>query len=201
MTPKIEVHPWNWQGPLDSKVLIVGTFPPTLRNWSFNFFYPNKNNFFWRVIAAIAGHKLEFKQGDEARKEREALLKQLHITLTDMGQTISRAFDSSLDENIQAVLYMDIFKILQERPTIDKIIFTSSSGKNNAARWFKQYASDNNIPIKFPKGAKPIKVNTMIGERKIQLVILHSTSARAANTIGFEKLVNLYKYEILDTIS
>jgi G:T/U-mismatch repair DNA glycosylase len=199
MTQQIEIHPWNWQGPKDSKVLIVGTFPPTRRNWSFDFFYPNKNNFFWRVIAAIAGHTLENNQGPEARKEREELLHQLKITLTDMGQTIIRNFDSSLDENIHPQQYMDISKILAERPSIQKIIFTSSSGKNSAAAWFKRYAEERNIALKYPKGPKPLRLATQILGRKIELVILHSTSARAANRISFEKLVDLYKNEILCT--
>jgi G:T/U-mismatch repair DNA glycosylase len=48
-----EIHPWNWYCPSEAKSLIIGTFPPTLRNWSFDFFYPNKNNYFWKIMARI----------------------------------------------------------------------------------------------------------------------------------------------------
>lgn len=129
-----ELHPWNWFAPENSRVLIVGTFPPTKRNWSFDFFYPNKNNFFWRIIAQIAEMELEYPTGDLAVEERKNLLRKLQVAVTDMGQHVLRNANNSLDENLSIVEYMNIFQILDENPGIRKIIFTSSSGKENAVR-------------------------------------------------------------------
>ncbi|WP_430403821.1 hypothetical protein [Fluviicola sp.] len=192
-----ELHPWNWFAPENSKVLIVGTFPPTTRNWSFDFFYPNKNNQFWKVISRIAGAELHYPTGELAVEERKNLLRKLHVAVTDMGQHILRSDNSSLDENLSVVEYMNIFQILDENPTIRKIIFTSSSGKESAARWFNQFLATREITHRFPTGKKPLKSSMEYLGRTIELVVLYSTSPRAANRISFEDLVELYKNEIL----
>ncbi|MBL7706091.1 MAG: hypothetical protein JNM21_11160 [Taibaiella sp.] len=193
----IEQHPWNWYGATDSKTLLVGTFPPTRRNWSFDFFYPNKRNFFWKIIAAITGKELLHTAGEAAVTERKALLDQLKITITDMGKTIIRQDNNSLDENLHALVYMDIFRILEEKPAINKIIFTSSSGKVSAVRWFQNYLESKGIKHRFPKTPKPVKSELNFNGRTIELVVLFSPSARAANRISFDKLVALYRDELL----
>ncbi len=192
----IEQHPWNWYGRDDSTVLLVGTFPPTRNNWSFDFFYPNRFNFFWRLMAAIAAKPLQHFSGPEAVTERKALLDSLKITITDMGQTIARIRNNSSDENLVALAYMDIFRILEARPHIRKIIFTSSSGKASAATWFLAYLRTHQITHKFPKGARPLKSTITWQGRTLELVILYSPSPRAANRVSFEQLTALYKAEL-----
>lgn len=192
-----ELHPWNWFAPENSRVLIVGTFPPTKRNWSFDFFYPNKANFFWRVMAQIAQVELQYPNGDLAVEERKGILRKLHTAITDMGRHIARSNNSSLDENLSVVEYMNIFQILDENPGIRKIIFTSSSGKESAARWFNNFLAFHEIKHRFPTGKRPIKSAFQYQERSIELVVLYSTSPRAANRFSFDTLVELYKNEIL----
>ena len=131
-----EIHPFKLYVPPGSRMLIVGTFPPTKRNWSYEFFYPNKQNLFWGILARIARRQLQHFSGTAAVEERKEILKLLSLGITDMGLRISRNKESSLDENLQAIEYMDILQILDQRPFINKIIFTSSSGKTSAARWF-----------------------------------------------------------------
>lgn len=193
----IEQHPWNWYGAPGTRTLIIGTFPPTRKNWSFDFFYPNKRNFFWKILAAITGHTLIHTSGEAAIAERKALLDQLGITITDMGKTITRKDNNSLDENLEALAYMDIFRILAENPGINKIIFTSSSGKVSAAKWFQNYLETQGIKYRFPKTPKPVRSQLEMHGRLVELVILFSPSARAANRISFENLVALYRNELL----
>ena len=192
-----ELHPWNWYAPENSRTLIIGTFPPTKRNWSFDFFYPNKANLFWRMIARIAGAEMKHFAGDLAVEERKALLQQLHLAITDMGKHIIRHENSSLDENLAAVEFMNIFQILDENPGIEKLIFTSSSGKVSAARWFLEFLAAQGIKHRFPTGKKPLRSEISYQGRIIQLVVLYSPSPRAANRISFDSLVELYRNEIL----
>lgn len=192
-----ELHPWNWFAPENSRMLIVGTFPPTKRNWSFDFFYPNKANLFWKVMARIAGTELQIPGGESAVEERKDILRKLRIAVTDMGQHITRSNNSSLDENLRVVAYMDIFQILDENPGIRKLIFTSSSGKESAVRWFNLFLTEKGIPHRFPTGKRPIKSSFQYHNRTIELVVLYSTSPRAANRISFDHLVELYRNEIL----
>jgi len=190
-----EIHPWNWFGPSDSKVLLVGTFPSARRNWSYDFFYPNKVNLFWKILADISGMPLQHFSGDDAVSERKAILGSLKITLTDMGAKIARIDDSSLDEKLVPLRYMDIFRILDERPLINKILFTSSSGPVSSTKWFNDYLKQRGIAHRFPK-ARPIKSRLTYGSRQIDLAVLYSPSRRAAGRMPFNKLVEMYREEI-----
>lgn len=192
-----ELHPWNWYAPENSRVLIVGTFPPTKRNWSFDFFYPNKANFFWRIMARIAEVEIQHPTGDLAVEERKGILRKLRLAVTDMGQHIARSNNSSLDENLSIIEYMNIFQILDENPGIRKLIFTSSSGKESAVRWFINFLATHGIKHRFPTGKRPIKSTFQYRDRTIELVVLYSTSPRAANRFSFEDLVELYQNEIM----
>jgi G:T/U-mismatch repair DNA glycosylase len=191
-----EKHPWNWYLPSGAKAIIIGTFPPVIRNWSYDFFYPNKNNYFWKIMAAIAHRELRFFSGNEAVTERKEILNQLQTGLSDMGKIIRRTKNSSLDENLEVIEYMDIFRILDENPAVNKIIFTSSSGKSSAIRWFKDYLSGRGINYKIPKGQRPLKNQIRVKDRTIDIVLLYSTSPRAGASVSFEKLVELFADEI-----
>ena len=192
-----ETHPFKLYVPKNSKTLIIGTFPPTKRNWSYDFFYPNKLNLFWPVMSRLADVELKYFKGSEAVEERKQILTSLSVAITDMALEISRKEGNSLDENLIVIQYMDIFKILHKNPAINKIIFTSSSGPASAAKWFLAYLKSKNIIHKFPKGLKPLRSEFRFDERIIQLSILYSPSRRAANRISFEKLVEMYENEII----
>ena len=191
-----ETHPWKWYVPSNSKTLIIGTFPPVKRNWSYHFFYPNKQNLFWSVMSRLANKELTYFSGEAAVEERKQILELLKVAVTDMGFEIARKGDNSLDENLTAIGYMDIFEILKENLSINKIVFTSSSGAVSASKWFVHYLKIKNMNFKFPKGLKPLRSQFQFEERIIQLAILYSPSRRAANRISFEKLVEMYANEI-----
>ena len=191
-----EIHPWNWYVPAGARTVVIGTFPPTRRNWSFDFFYPNKNNYFWKIIARIADRPLRYVSGEEAVNERKELLNQLKTGVSDMGQIIRRKSDSSLDENLEIIAYMDIFKLLQENPSVRKLIFTSSSGKSSAMGWFKEYLSLRDIPFKIPQGKRPLRTSIIINDKSYEIVLLYSTSPRAGAAISFDDLTDLFAKEI-----
>jgi G:T/U-mismatch repair DNA glycosylase len=192
-----EIHPWSRYIPAGAETVIIGTFPPTRRNWSFEFFYPNKNNYFWKIIARIASRPLLYVSGEEAVNERRELLNRLKLGVSDMGQIIRRKTDSSLDENLEIVAYMDIFKLLEENPSVRKLVFTSSSGKSSAIGWFKEYLSLHQIPFKIPQGKRPLRTAVTINGKSFEIVLLYSTSPRAGAAISFDNLTELFKKEII----
>lgn len=197
MKQDVETHPWKWFAPKGCTILIAGTFPTAKHNWSYDFFYPNKRNLFWNVMASIADEPLKFFSNDAAVEERKNILNKLKIAVTDMGYKIIRNDNSSLDEKLSVVVYMDIFKILKENPQINKIIFTSSSGNASAAKWFSGFLKIKKIQHKFPRGDKPVRSQFVYENSQIELTILYSTSPRAANRISFDKLVEMYRNEII----
>jgi G:T/U-mismatch repair DNA glycosylase len=191
-----EIHPWNWYHPLEAEIIVIGTFPPTLRNWSFDFFYPNKNNYFWKIMSRIAQRELLYFSGEAAVNERKEILEQLRIGVSDMGKIIRRTGNNSSDENLEIVEYMDIFQILKENPSIRKILFTSSSGKSSAIQWFKNYLFAHGIYFTIPKGIRPLRNFVEINGKNIEIVLLYSTSPRAGAAVSLERLVQLFKDEI-----
>jgi len=138
--------------------------------------------------------------GEEAVAKRKNILKNLSVAVTDMGNKIIRNGNSSLDENIITIEYMNIFTILKENPLINKIIFTSSSGKVNAVKWFSEFLKAENVIHKFPKGKKPLKNEIKFNDKAIQLVTLYFLSRRAVNKISFEKLVEMYKVDTVHNL-
>jgi len=192
-----EIHPWKWYIPKGAKTVVIGTFPPTRRNWSFDFFYPNKNNYFWKIIARIAGHPLLYSSGEEAVNERRELLNHLKLGVSDMGHAICRKAGNSLDQNLEIIEYMDIFKLLQENPSVRKLVFTSSSGKSSAIGWFKDYLSLHGIPFQIPQGKRPIRASVIINDKSYEVVLLYSTSPRAGASVSFDALIELFLNEIV----
>lgn len=192
-----ETHPWKWFIPEGSRSLIIGTFPTAKRNWRYDFFYPNPSNLFWKVISNISGNELSYFSGDEAVTERKEILNKLLLGITDMGKRVIRDDNSSSDEKLSPIEYMDILKIIEDNPSIRKIILTSSSGKVCATKWFSNYLMQQNIFIKSMKDPKPIVNEVYINGKQIKIVTLYSTSMRAANRITLERLIALYKNEII----
>ena len=191
-----EIHPWKWYVPDGAKTVIIGTFPPLRRNWSFDFFYPNKNNYFWKLIARIADCPLLYFSGNEAVDERKKLLNHLQLGVSDMGQIIRRETANSLDQNLEIVAYMDIFKLLNENPSVRKLIFTSSSGKSSAIGWFKEYLLMHLISFKIPHGKRPLRTSVSINGKTLEIVLLYSTSPRAGASVSFDTLTELFADEV-----
>ena len=189
----LEHHPWEYYVPISAKSLIVGTFPTAKRNWSFNFFYPNKRNLLWKVLASILDTTLIHSEGENAVLERKNILDTLRIGITDMGKSIRRFKNSSLDEKLLLAVPMDIIRITEQHPSINKIVLTSSSGTVSALKWFLQYLSEKDVSFLVPKGRKPLTFTIMINAKPIDVYILYSPSPRASNRISFPALVDMYK--------
>jgi hypoxanthine-DNA glycosylase len=51
--PDIEVHPWEPFITENAQILILGAFPPGEHRWSMEFYYPNPQNDFWRIMGII----------------------------------------------------------------------------------------------------------------------------------------------------
>jgi len=183
---EFETHPWKWHVPLDAKCLVIGTHPTHRKFWAFEFFYPNKRNFFWKILSAIAGQELQHKSGDDAVEERIQLLSSLKVGVTDMGLKIMRLEESSKDEMLSAIEFMDIDQILHEYPTITTILLTSSTGKVSARAWLQSYVAMRCATIEFKKGEK---------ESKYQLTA--SPSPRYANQNRLEQMISIYRQAIL----
>ena len=105
-------HPFEPIVDENSKVLILGSFP-SFDSFEYSFYYANRYNAFWKIMADIYGVQLNSNE-----EKKEFLLKQ-KIALWDMIKSCSR--DSSLDSKLQDIEVNDINLFLKKYPNIKKI--------------------------------------------------------------------------------
>jgi hypothetical protein len=131
----------NW------RYLILGTFPPntSLRNPEklyLDYFYGNKG-FLWKIIHDIYSSKgYSFFSSDKTKNLQEILRwqKDYCVALSDTIISCKRKTpQSSYDSDLVDIVYNHALKqvIFDNINVINKIIFTSSYGKNSAFENFK----------------------------------------------------------------
>ena len=177
MPPEIEIHPFGKFVPKGAKCIVLGSFPTLRKNWRFNSFYPGRSNFFWRMLSEIYNHPFKHKEGEEAAKERVALLSAKHIAISDAIYSVQRKIStSSKDSDLIVVEKMNIVEILQENPSIGTVILTGSSGEVSAHKVFFEHLAESNILFQVNTGKPPIQGQLTIGKRKVNTYSLYSTS-------------------------
>lgn len=185
---------WDNFIPPKATKLIIGTFPTVFHRRSFEFFYPNKGNPFWEVLAAIADIELLQSNHPDAVQNRKSILTELNLGITDMGYKVLRHSNSSLDQSILPIEFMNIFQILDDYPTILKLILTSSSGQNSVEGWLRSYCKLNSVKFKKLKGKNPKTGFLKYGDREVHVVSVHSTSRTAGRkTLD---LIEMYRQQL-----
>lgn len=59
-TQPIEQHPLGFFLPENTKLLMLGSFPPPRARWSMNFYYPNIQNDMWRILGLVFYNDKEY---------------------------------------------------------------------------------------------------------------------------------------------
>jgi G:T/U-mismatch repair DNA glycosylase len=199
---RIESHPFEPYIPENATSLIIGTFPTVAGKREFHFFYPNRNNLFWKNLSAIAGPTFALKTIEnalEAVEHRKRILDSLNLGIADMGRIVYRQKNSSLDNSLLPIEFTDVFKLLEEHPRISKLLLTSSSGPNSVKGWLKSYFELNPKVGTFPltnSGVNSKQGSFNFNGRTIEIVVLTSTSG-AARFMKNEDKYEQYKSAIL----
>lgn len=172
-----EQHPWPPYIPEGATKLLLGTFPTANDNRRFEFYYPSPKNRFWAVISSLAEKNLEHFTSDRAISERQEILKDLKLAISDMGQRILRQQDSALDHNLFPLEFCDVFALIEANTNLNTIILTSSGKGNSALSWFSAYCELNFIQLAKRDEKIPWETFIQIGSRKVKVVVAYSTSS------------------------
>ena len=143
--------------PKNPKVLILGTMPG-VASLSHQQYYAHPRNHFWKIMAFLYNSEniiLDY----EAKK---SLLHQNKIALWDVLEFCERK--GSLDIDIKNPIPHDIEKLLNENPTIQKIIF---NGKESDKLFKKHFTRHEHISYHVVPSTSP--ANTMKFEKKLAL--------------------------------
>lgn len=177
-----ENHPnWYFEVPT-MKVLILGSYPPHEKRWSYDFYYPNNSNPFWDTLAGVKGIELKHYRCDAAVKERQQLMIDMKVGVENLGQKIKRKGESAADNDIEIIDFRDIKGILDRHPEIEQILLPGYSGKSSTYHGFIRYLRENKIgSFAMPTEVKECKTFKLYyATREIECVILNSTSPRKA---------------------
>ena len=126
MEAPVEKHPWLPFIPDGAKVLVLGSFPPKKERWSMDFFYPNFNNDFWRIIGLVFfGDKDHFITGRRFDKERIIrFCSSSGLALYDTAYEVRRLKDNASDKFLEIVAPVDIRKLLHVMPECRAVVTT-----------------------------------------------------------------------------
>jgi len=185
-----EQHPWNWYIPDGATAILLGTFPTSIINRKFDFFYSSPTNRLWEVFASLAKHSINHFQGSEAVNERKIILQKIKIGITDMGKTILRQQGSSKDHSLFPLEFMDIAQLLTEHQAITKLIVSGNTQGNSSLSWLNTFCSINNIQLNTKSLEKDKTTVIKIANRNIKIDIAYSPSRLSRVTT--DKLIEDY---------
>ena len=189
-----ECHP-DWYYPVPGmRALILGTFPPYKRDYEF--YYPNSQNRFWKVMAEIAKHQIVFNAGTPAVEERKRLMTQLKVGVQNIGMTILRDGKSSADKDIEITEFQDILSIINENDSLQAILLTGYSGKTSTYREFVKYLTKNQVQHSQPEKVRAGFKFIAQFKRPMTCIIGNSTSGAAARVSG-ERLLKQFRSAII----
>jgi G:T/U-mismatch repair DNA glycosylase len=191
-----ECHP-DWYYPVPGmRALILGTFPPHRDKRHYEFYYPNRQNRFWKVMAKIASHQIVFNAGTPAVEERKRLMEQLKVGVQNMGKTIVRDGKSSADKDIEITEFQDILAIINENGSLQTILLTGYSNKTSTYREFVRYLNEKQVRHNAPEKAKADDEFAAQFKKPITCIVGNSTSMAAARGVRFERLLEQFKSAI-----
>ena len=132
---EIEIHPLEPFLPENARILLLGSFPPPRRRWSMEFFYPNFNNDFWRIVGLIYYNQKDyFVIPGEKRFNCEAVKKfctNKGIAIYDSATAVIRHKSNASDKDLEIVKKTDLPALLEKIPECKNI--ASTGGKSAAA--------------------------------------------------------------------
>lgn len=181
----IEHHPLEPFLPEDSRLLLLGSFPPKKERWSMNFYYPNLQNDMWRIFGLIYFGDKDFFLNRDKKSFREDDLKKFltekHIAISDTAISVIRHKDNASDNFLEITEPRDIRKLLRQIPPCSAIAttgqkatetlsdtlgidspkigeFTTFTFDERIIRFYRMPSSSRAYPLKLEKKAEVYKL-------------------------------------------
>jgi G:T/U-mismatch repair DNA glycosylase len=196
-----EKHP-DWYRDISlMRYLILGSFPPHPSKWAYPFFYPNRRNRFWKILADLAGESLQSSKDNNALAvdERYRIMKKLEVGVQNLGLEIERKGKSALDTHIKIINFQDIISIIETHPELERILLPGFSAENSTAKSFIRYLQKNGIKTSKIDQVKPDTLFKMeFKGRLIECVVLNSTSP--ASRVKYDFLLEQFRRNLKPSI-
>ena len=133
----VEEHPFEPFLPENGNVLFLGSFPPPRIRWSMEFYYPNWQNDFWRIIGLIYFQDIHyFEIRNEKRFDKPKVLsfcENKGFAFYDSASKVCRLKDNASDNSLQIVEPSDIVPLLERMPRCGVIVTTGGKSSEELA--------------------------------------------------------------------
>ena len=123
----IENHPLKPFIPQNTRMLMLGSFPPKKIRWSMNFYYPNLQNDMWRIFGLVVfGDKDHFLDDTKLfdKNRITVFLEEKGIALSDTARSVKRLKDNASDKFLEVVEAADINTLLEQMPMCKAVVTT-----------------------------------------------------------------------------
>lgn len=189
-----EVHPVWYKDVTPMRRLILGSFPPHASRWAYPFFYPNRRNRFWKILADLAGVALVSRKNEDelAVEERYRIMKKLETGVQNLGLEIERNGKSALDTRIRIKKFQDVISIIDAHPELERILLPGYSAPHSTTRSFIRYLQENGIKMSLVGEIKPgATFEIELKGRLIACVVLNSTSP--ASRVEYDIILDQFR--------
>lgn len=152
----VETHPWGDFIPPNTRVALMGTFPPTSNKWCMEFFYPNRSNDFWRIFGLIFFGDAQALYNPQARNFRvddiKKLLSDKGIAIATTAVKVRRLQGNAADKHLEIVQTVDLPALLKRMPHCRAIGTTGEKAASVIASLTHTPIPRIGQPIQLPDG-------------------------------------------------
>lgn len=122
-----EQHPLGFFLPENTKLLMLGSFPPPIIRWSMNFYYPNIQNDMWRILGSIfyqnTAYFLETKKAFSEERAK-TFCRDKGIGIGDTAVEVIRLKNNASDNFLQVIVPLNPEAVLSKIPACKAIVVT-----------------------------------------------------------------------------
>ncbi|MDO4587706.1 MAG: uracil-DNA glycosylase family protein [Planctomycetia bacterium] len=195
----IEEHPIKPFLPSQAVLLFLGSFPPKKERWTMNFFYPNWQNDFWRIIGLAffqdKNHFLNLEAKMFKEYEIKAFLTQKKIALYDSAEKIIRRKNNASDQFLELVEPINLQNYLIRLPHCQTIAATGQKALQIILQQISRFS--NILPTDLKMGEF---LNFEFEQRQLRLYRMPSSSrafplSLVNKTIFYQKMFNEIKVQ------
>ena len=182
---EIETHPFEPFLPKNTRLLMLGSFPPPKTRWKMDFYYPNYQNDMWRIYGLVffgnKEHFLDIENKNFKLEQIRDFLTEKGIAIFDTAHKAMRLQGNAADKFLQIEQAIDIQQLLQRIPSCHSILTTGDKATDTLISVLPETAEK-------PKIGQSIKI--YFAERDLTLYRMPSSSR--AYPLAIEKKAELY---------
>ncbi len=128
----MERHPLEPFISKNTKLIIMGSFPPKAEKWAMDFYYPNFQNDMWRIFGLVFFEDKDYFLDDTKKKfdkyKIQDFLNAKGIGVCDTVKYAVRLKDNASDKYLEAAEALDLGEVLRACPLCTALI--SAGGKS-----------------------------------------------------------------------